>query len=182
MTEFVLPASMFSGEPVEREVIYNPKEVAAGGEKMSIFFLLVPVTAAMDAEYTSDRGHNDSVFRFRPRKNESQENDVEFEPMERVVHNDREIKAIKRLAKKVIKGWRPFKLSDGTTIAFSEHNLEKLSEFLDYIRPPIEEAYRIAGIKKDVEEGNSETSFGGSATPNEAHDGDRTFEPASMTE
>ncbi|RLE25612.1 MAG: hypothetical protein DRJ50_02580 [Actinobacteria bacterium] len=192
-TEFVLPAALFSDEPVEREVVMNRAEIdaaeaerdalAAEGktsaaseveipEPKPIWFLLLPVTATIDAEYTKNRGHNESKLSFRPNQGQKHgKAEVEFEPIDRVFSNDKELSATKKLAKKVIKGWRRFRNTNGEWVEFSEHNLERLSEYPQYIRPALDEAYKIADLKSEVESGNSETSSGGNANPDEDHDG-----------
>ena len=157
MTDFVLPASLFSDEPVERDVVYNPEEVANGEEPMVVTYFLMPVTGDIDAEYTKRRGHNEQHLRFRPSQGDEGKPSIEFEPMDRVFSNERELAALKWIAGKVIKGWRPFTLTDGQVIEYTEHNLEKLSNAPQYIRPAVDEAYKINEIKTEVEEKNSET-------------------------
>ena len=157
MTDFVLPASLFSDDPVERDVVYNPEEVEAGAEPMVVTFLLMPVTGDIDAEYTKQRGHNEQHLSFLPGRGEEGKALIEFQPMDRVFSNDRELAALKWIAKKVIKGWKPFTLTDGQTIEYSEHNLEKLSNAPQWVRPAVNEAYKINEIKTEVEEKNSET-------------------------
>ena len=177
-TEFVLPASLFSGEPVVRDVVFNQAaideaeakrdELAAKGktsaideveipEPKTVKFLLLPVTGTIDAEYTKRRGHNESHLRFRPQDGGTGRSQIEFEPIEKIFSNERELSAIKWIAKQVIKGWHAFRNTDGELVEFNELNLERLSEYPQYIRPAVDEAYRIADLKSEVEEKNSET-------------------------
>jgi hypothetical protein len=203
MTDFVLPASLFSGEPVERAVVLNQTaidkaikerdDLAAAADILDdgstaaaaaatveipepsvINFMLLPVTSSIDVEYTKQRGHNDNRFVFTPKKGDDGANETKFEPMERVVHNDKELKALTWLAKQVIVGWRTFKNSNGENVVFTEHNLEKLSEYSALIEPPVRAAYDLASLKDQADSGNSETSSAGSATQNEDQDGELT--------
>jgi hypothetical protein len=202
-TEFVLPAALFSDEPVWRDVVFNQDAIdAAEAERDDLLaevtnasaadaveipepqivpFLLLPVTSEMDAEYTRLRGHNESHLRFRPQEGAPGKSKIEFEPIDRVFSNDRELKAITWIAKKVIKGWHPFRNTDGALVEFSELNLKRLCGYSQYIRPPVAEAYKIADIKSEVEEKNSETSFVGSASPSEDQNGMPTGEAAEIT-
>jgi hypothetical protein len=192
-TEFVLPASLFSGEPVERDVVLNQTSIDEATAKQAkdaevhipepqiITFLLLPVTSALDVKYTKERGHNENRFRFTPKRGEAGENETKFEPMERIVSNERELKALTMIAKEVIKGWLTFKNSEGQDVVFSEHNLERLCGYSYLIEPAVREAYEIASIKDGAESGNSETSFVGSANPNEDQNGGPTGEIAELT-
>ena len=180
-TEFVLPASLFSGDPVERDVVFNQDaideaeakrdELAASEDPDAILeaadleipepqivrFLLLPVTGSIDAEYTKKRGHNETHLRFRPQEGATGRTSTEFEPIDRIFSNERELAALKWIAKKVIQGWTSFRNTDGALVEFSELNLERLSEYPFYIRPVVAEAYKIAELKSEVESGNSET-------------------------
>ena len=201
-TELIIPAALFSDEPVEREVIYNQDAIdeavakrdellasedeadvlAAAGveipEPQTIWWLMIPVTATIDAEYTKRRGLNESKLSYKPNRGGSGNVEAEFLPVDKIFSNERELSAIKWLAKQVLKGWRPFRITDGQTVEFSEHNLERLSEYPQYIKPACDEAYKISALKSEVELGNSETSFGGNATADEDQDGEHTGETA----
>jgi hypothetical protein len=204
MSEFILPASLFSGEPVERDVVLNqvaidaaeaerdelleecPNDILAADaieipEPKTITFLLLPVPSAIDVEYKKKCGHNVQRLLFTPKKGKSGKPETDIEPIERIISNDQELKAITWIAKKVIKGWRTFKNSEGQDVVFSEHNLEKLCEYSQLIEPAVREAYEIASIKDEAEAGNSETSFVGSASPSEDPNGLHTGEAAEIT-
>lgn len=206
MSEFILEAALFSDEPVERDVVLNQTNIdeithrrgkllasddkfdQETGEALSIpepqtiTFLLLPVTSTIDVEYTKMRGHNDNRFQFTPRKGKGGENETKFEPMERVVRNDQELKAITWVAKKLIMGWRTFKNSKGQDVVFNGKNLDRLCGYSHLIEPAVREAYAIAEIKDEVESGNSETSFAGSASPSEDQNGENIGETADSVE
>ncbi len=157
MSELILSAGLFTGEPSERFVTLNRDEVeATGAPVQGAYFMLKPVDGKLDAEYTKLRGQDTHTMKIRPKgKNDDADSpNVQFEAMEVSFSNERELKAIAWLAKKVITGWRGIKLDNGNELEFSEHNLEKLAGFSPIIKPVIEEAYALGRLREVLQEGN----------------------------
>ena len=160
MGELILSAGMFTGEATEKFVVLNQDEVDATAEsenpvtKTGAYFMLVPVDGKLDAEYTKLRGQDTHTMKVRPKEAGEEGPNVRFDAMEVSFSNEREIKATVFLAKKVVKGWRGIKLDDGTSLEFSEHNLEKLAHYTPIIMPVIEEAYRLGQLAEALKEGN----------------------------
>ena len=166
MGELILSAGFFTGDATEKFVCFNQTEVDAAKhegedavEPIGAYFDLMPVDGKLDAEYTKLRGQDVKTMRIRPRASSDDEGpNVEFEPMEMSFSNEREIKAMMWLAKKVIKGWRGVKLDNGTELPFSEKNLETLSSIPQFIKPILEAAYELGKLQDQLIEGNFETS------------------------
>jgi hypothetical protein len=150
MNNLVLPAALFTGEPVEREVEYpNGKKVR---------FLLLPITGDLDAKYTKLRGLDRQELKFRPTQAEDgSPSSVVFEPIGRTFSNEKELDAAKWLAERVIRGWSGLMLDDGSELAFTKENLLKLITIPSFTQPAIKEAYALGQIVEEIEEGNSGT-------------------------
>lgn len=146
MSELILPAEFFATEPIKRTIKYP------GNFELDV--LLMPVTGDIDSEYQKLKGHDQQTLRFKPGEN-SEGPRFEFEPIERVFSNEREIKANKWLAKKIIKGFpNGFKAKDGREVECTEKNLESLACLAWFIQPIFREAYSLMNLKTEIEEGN----------------------------
>jgi hypothetical protein len=160
MGDLILSAAMFTGEASEKFVLLNRDEVEATAEsenpveKTGAYFMLVPVDGKIDAEYTKLRGQDTHTMKIRPKADGEDGPSVRFDAMEVSFSNERELKALLWLAKKVVKGWRGVMLDNGSELEFSEHNLEKLASYPPIMKPVIEEAYNLGRLSAALKEGN----------------------------
>jgi hypothetical protein len=147
-SELILPAALFSDEPVEREIEYP------NGYRLKV--LLMPVKAEWDVEYQKKKGHDLQTLRFKPRAGEDGEKaGFEFEPIERVFSNEREVAANQWLAGKVIRGFPDgVKLSNGQMLEDPMKHVKELAAIPWLIHPILRDAYDMASVRSEIEEGN----------------------------
>jgi hypothetical protein len=166
MGDLILSAGFFTGEATEKFVCFNQAEVDAAKsdasedvEPIGAYFSLKPVDGKLDAEYTKLRGQDVKTMRVRPRADRDDEGpNCDFEPMEMSFSNEREIKAMEWLAKRVVTRWRKVMLDDGNELPFTEKNLELFSRIPQFIKPVLEAAYELGKLQDQLTEGNFETS------------------------
>jgi hypothetical protein len=147
-SELVLPAELFSDEPVERVVEYP------NGYQLKV--LLMPIKAEWDVEYQKRKGHDLQTLKFKPRKDEDGAGaSFEFEPIERIFSNEREVAANQWLAGKVVRGFPDgLKLSDGKRLEDPMKHLKELAAIPWLIHPILRAAFDLVMVKTEIEEGN----------------------------
>ena len=156
----ILPRGLFTGEAVEEFVVFNKDEVDAHAETdtpvkpRGAYFDLLPVSGEWDAEYTKKRGHDSHTMRVKPRTGDDGPN-MEFDGMDISFSNEREISAMAWLFKRVCQGWRGIQLDDGSELAGSGENIEKMAKVPQFAKPVIDAAYALGRIKDEVSAGNS---------------------------
>jgi hypothetical protein len=181
--ELILSAGLFTGEATREFVCFNELEVQVSkatreaaervlrekielGEEVGdeelpelveprgAYFLLKPITADLDADYTKRRGQDIHQLKLRPKQKGESGPNVRFEAMDVNISNEQEIKAVQWLADKVVKGWDGIKLDDGKSLDFSKNNLSKLASVMEVIKPVIAKAYELGRIRDRFAEGN----------------------------
>lgn len=167
MSDVILSASLFNNQPTEETITFNADAVAAYEraraesvaarepepapvQAVSAVFSLLPVSGDWDAEYTKLRGQDVRTIRFR----QDAGGKAQVEPLEFELSNQRELAALRWLAKRVVCGWRGIKLDDGSELPYSELNVEKLAAIPQVIRPVIARAYQLAAVRDAAEAGN----------------------------
>lgn len=153
----LLSAGLFTDEPVREFVVLNQAEVNAKGVKEEgAYFMLKPVTPAVDIEYQKIRGQDVQSISVTPEQQENGSMSMKFGEIRREISNDRELKAKKFLARKCVFGWEGLDMDNGEELKFSSHNLEIVC-CLPQFQPVFDRVYDMTRIKQQVEEGNLET-------------------------
>ena len=158
MSDIVLSAGLFTGEPIEEFIVLNADEVEATKDSDSpvkpqgAYFMLKPVSPEVDIEYNKLRGQDVKKIAVTPEQGEGGMR-MKFGEMVSEISNERELKAKKYLARNTIFGWRGIKLSDGSELKFCEKNLEILA-CLPKFKPVLDRPYELALALGTAEEGN----------------------------
>jgi hypothetical protein len=152
-------------------------QLSASPELVTVSFLLGAPTGDELAEYQKRQGLDEAVFAAQFNSNEdieeADEDDimkgrVKLLPVERRVSNAKQHAADRWLVMKKVKDWRGMELDNGEPFEFSKARLERFANEPEFAGPIVRKCLELRRLRTEAEEvaeGNSETSFDGTATP-----------------